>query len=298
MKKILAFVMVIVLTFAFIGCKNSNDSMSDVSVIEQTNGGQEINNYNQSKEEKIIESIEKNFNNIHMKAYKLSCPELLNVVDLVQYECDTNDFCVMFITNDGGLYELSTGLYSNNSHCKKVETDSKFLRFCSVGSHYLLDDKDVFYHYKSRCLDKEEYLNSSEYQVEEREKLKTHSFLTECRELWCFKGNNDTVLCSHITTGGGEYIYGKQQILKLPNNEKVEWFSDNTFKTNQSWYCFEEYCINQAEAEKYVDVKEQYELRLKRLDLDENIIFFKIDTYLGPVAIDDSGTIYLSQYFK
>jgi len=298
MKKILILLCVLLCVMGSACSKEQQTSMSENNNQDTVKNDKDTV-IELTQEEQIINDIQK-IEKINMEAYKLDCPELLNVVDMAYYERSSQEFYIMFITADGGLYELSvSGLYSNGTCYKKIESSCKFLKFCSVGSHHILGDDGLLYDYKTDNLNAHEYLNYSEDEgiTEEREMQKKHSYLTRHSDLWIFKGDSGKVLYNHIITGGKSYVYEEQRTLDLPVGEYVDWFSDNTIKSNKKWYYFKEICVNEEEAEKYIDIEKEYELQLFPVDISENIIFFKIDTYLGPIAIDSNGTFYCKANF-
>lgn len=289
-KILLSICLIACICFCTVGCNKVNDNdSSDLSsnITKNENSSVEF-----LQEEKIINNLKEEIGR-NFRAHKLNAPELLSVIDFL-YGYDEGE---LFLTSNGDLYTISMNKpFSDNSYCKKIESDIKFTKF---SSKYILDAGNNLYQYLNNSIQHATIMDEA-HQTENKRQL--------LEERFCTSNNTDIYLNYIITDSGIEilkYKYGinddgkydyilqnsETQIIPLPNDEKIVWYSDKTFKTEKSWYTFVLKILNEEDVEKFADIEPQYSVEIKKLNLDNRIIFYK-ECNMSPIAIDNGGTVY------
>ena len=289
-KRLLCVCLIACICLCAVGCnKNTYTNLSGLSSYTTKNENSSVES---SQEEKIINNLKEEIGR-DFRAHKLNAPEVLSVIDFL-YGYDEGE---LFLTSNGDLYTISMNKpFSNNSHCKKIESDVKFSKF---SSGYILDKENNLYDYLNNSIQYATQMDE-EHQIENKRQL--------LQERYCTSNNTDITWNYRITDSGIEilkYKYGindddkydsilqnsETKIIPLPNDEKIVWYSDKTFKTEKSWYTFILKILNEEDVEKFADIEPQYSVEIKKLNLDSRIIFYK-ECNKSPIAIDNRGTVY------
>lgn len=271
-KRLLCVCLIACICFCAVGCKKNTDNSSSglsstvtqtetssidskIESTEEKNSTEESKTNKEDRLGKIKNAIKSGRN-----LYQYSIPDTI-INNIVDFHYGTPEE-LYFITNNGDLYQLSLDKpFSNETYCKKVDTQIKFKKFLGLT---LLDENNNFYNYSfdlENPIDSENWLNKispNEY---------NNIFLVHSSpnifEYLIVKGNN-IFSCST-----------NDLIFTIPDDENIEYVLDNTIKTNKYWYAATPICINKEESKKYADIEKIFKIDFVRLNLDSDIIFYK-----------------------
>ncbi len=213
----------------------------------------------------------------------------------------------LFITNDGSLYYISFDkLCSNNKYCIKIESDIKFSKFLStIRTEVLLSTSNELYD----CVytDKGwEFIKNEEAELHlqnnniERANFQKIIYVPSFKNGKVYGRKIYYVRDSYL-----EHFSDSQLNLLNKSSSKIEWYVDNTIKSQGQYFCFYNKQTNVEECSKYADVKPIYELDFHKIDMPvKNVVFFKHVGYTNnngngySVIVDSAGVIYINQEKK
>lgn len=208
-----------------------------------------------NNKEPEIENTKEKYSEFTKVVDKFTCD--INIQDVKEISKSSN----LLILNNGDLYAWTTNLYSDNTNCRKIETDIKFKRF--INGMVISDDNKIYFY------------NSEDYSVKEDRPYGytggfDYSVFDKNNDIFIF--NRSTFGTSYDYTGSTYYAYvidnkvhlidgisgEENNIFNLSNDEIIINHSENTIKTNKSYYHYG--LINKDECEKYDDIKCEYGL--------------------------------------
>ena len=265
-KRLLSICLIACMCFYVIGCNNTNDtnssSLSSTTTQTETSSiDSEIESAEESqtnKEDKLSKIKKSLKSGINLYQYSISDNIINNIVDF-HYLTPEN---LYFITNNGDLYQLSLNKpFSNDSQCKKVDTQIKFIKFLE---NRILDENNNFYNFSLELenpIDSENWLN--EISPNEYKNIFYVHSSSKISEYLIVRGNS---------------VYSCETndlIFTFPEDEDIEYVLDHTIKTNKYWYAATPICINAEESQKYDDIEKIYVSDFVKLNLDSDVIFYK-----------------------
>lgn len=229
MKKIVILLLIMVLLIT--GCKNSETKNNEHG--------------NETVEEKKFDKISE-LNYIDIK-----CGALADIVDYSSIDS-------LFITKSGDIYQFSYDkLFSNDTNCKKIESDKKFKRFIRGA---IIDSNNDIYSYDNgkNIVVKNNHNTTMPYLLDKISKNDYDNIIYE----WNSDYNDYERYFYYDVDTNSIYEYSNKNYKKSENamfnfetDEIVEYITYNGIKTNKAFYTQGRIAENANECEKYVDVE-------------------------------------------
>ena len=196
--------------------------------------------------------VEKQFVKIdELNKIDIKCDVIADIVDYGNIDG-------LFITKDGDLYQISYDkLFSNDSNCKKIESDKKFKRFIRGA---IIDSNNDIYSYDNgkNIVVKNNHNITMPYLLDKISKNDYDNIIYE----WNYDYNDYERYFYYDVDTNSIYEYSNKNYKKSENamfnfetDEIVEYITYNGIKTNKAFYTQGRIAENANECEKYVDVE-------------------------------------------